>query len=153
MLTNIKTYTTSYVIDLPDERFPRAETDELFNDLDAKMNNLPLRDWKLAITYFFVNTDHTGVTKKQRTVATDKEYSYTILMPVPEVKLVEYGLQKKSFQKYHDDKLLYDAYFYEMVDFKKYKSLKDLFIDCAKQSIDILVNKGIRINGKLTKLK
>ena len=84
MLNNIKTQINSYVVNFPEDRFEKKSLDGELIDFDNCLNGLMPMGWKLDITYFFINTDHAGITKKQQTINSDKQYRTTFLLPIPE---------------------------------------------------------------------
>lgn len=152
MLKNINTFLNSSVVNFPDEVFEKKNIDLAFDELDKILDSVAMDDWKLSLTYFFIHTDHTGVAKRQRTNTSDRFYEFTLLMPIPCIDDVPYGLRKNRFPKNHHENLLRDSYICGELNFSAYHSLSELFFESAKICQSILIKKGLRTNGRVVKL-
>ena len=97
MLKNINTFLNSSVVNFPDEAFEKKNIDLAFDELDKILDSVAMDEWKLSLTYFFIHADHTGVAKRQRTNTSDRFYEFTLLMPIPCIDDVPYGLRKNRF--------------------------------------------------------
>ena len=153
MLNNIKTQINSYVVNFPEDRFEKKSLDGELIDFDNCLNGLMPMGWKLDITYFFINTEQPGITKKQQTINSDKQYRTTFLLPIPSLSEVSYGLERGRFPNHAKPSLLYDSYLYKNIDFQKYLSMMDMLLASMSVCIRLLMEKGIKIDGKIHKFQ
>ncbi|WP_028601119.1 Imm9 family immunity protein [Ottowia thiooxydans] len=153
MLNKINTHIHSYVVNFPENDFEKKILDDELAELDNCLSDLMPVGWKLDITYFFINTDHTGITKKQQTINSDKQYRSTFLLPIPSIDEVSYGLKKSRFPKHAKPSLLYDSYLHENIDFQKYTSLTNMLLGSMSVCTRLFMEKGIKIDGKIHKFK
>ncbi|MEN5373793.1 MULTISPECIES: Imm9 family immunity protein [Stenotrophomonas maltophilia group] len=115
-----------------------------------QVNVADLGGWRLQMFVVIRNTDSIGVFKRTRRYPSGMEFLVSISVPVPSIKVVEYGLP---------DHAMYGLGFFHPVNeakshvinpqFADYAGLQEYFVGSAERAIDMAFDLGFKCNGKV----
>jgi hypothetical protein len=114
-----------------------------------KLNLNDLKDWRILLSIVYTATQSVGVLKSARRYPSDTEIESSIIIPIPSIKEVKYGLPEEKLERVFT---MIDGKWHLLeTDFSKFNNLNDYIYDAAIRGIDETFKQGITVNGKKIK--
>ena len=141
----------SSVIDFPRQDFGSVEIADFLHDLTKDLVDDELPEWTVNFHGIFCKDNYAANCKRVITYRSDpKEKRYSIRIPVPSDKDIDWGVAKKQYT--------YEQPFVEKnwknlsIVFRAFDNEKDYVIACAKTGITRFFQDGITVQGRRIKL-
>ncbi|ENX58605.1 MULTISPECIES: Imm9 family immunity protein [Acinetobacter] len=137
--------------DVVDINAIEALANKYIETLTPSINTEDLGEWRLLMYLVFNHGDVIGLGKCCVTYPSDKEKSWSIGIPVPDLKQAAYGLEEKHFVRTSVDRR---AEFHDPVNakFADYSDLQTCLATNVIRGLEAAFLRGVTIAGKRIKL-
>jgi Immunity protein 9 len=115
----------------------------------SKLNLEDLNDWRILLNVIYTATQSVGVFKSTRRYPSDTEIESSIIIPIPSVNEVKYGLPETKLERVFT--MLTGKWHLLQTDFTKFENLENYIYDAVVRGIDETFKQGITVNGKKIK--
>lgn len=110
-----------------------------------------LDGWNILIGVVVRNTDNIGIFKRATRYPSDKEFVFSISVPVPEEGVAPYGLPRENSGFFLP---VGEKNFHVIIpEYSRYGGIKEYFVESIKVAIDRLFEVGITCHGRKVRFR